>query len=301
MLWAMDTSQDAQPTAVAALLGHIAAVLPQSLRPVVEQAAPMMSVSAARLGLEALDAERRAIRFSSAVERSQEFPLMGRVYFGALNLLQWQVPQHVREALSAMLTHALAGQFESTRKLLFLVGQRKDDPEAALCRFLLWSAVRINLSILTWRQPHVEAIGVLDGIEDRTEAILRELLTVEDIQEPDYRPLHALVAAVLVDVRAAAEPLLMGAMTDLEIDKVDAIQLVRQLEARDAALFQPGRFSGTAGSQQIVDRYPHHHYKSVSAMEQQRTRVRRIMRGDADGLKPNSGRFIDLILCVDQA
>ena len=146
----MDANHSSQPPAVATLLGHIAAVLPPSLRPLVENAAPLVSVSAARLGLEALDAERRAIGFSSAVARASEFPLMGRVYFGALNLLQWQVPQNVRQAVCTVLTQALNGRFESTRKLLFLVAQRKDDPEAALCRFLLWSAVRLNLLVLTW-------------------------------------------------------------------------------------------------------------------------------------------------------
>jgi hypothetical protein len=76
----MDAHQDnTQPAAVTTLLGHIAAALPASLRPQVELAAPMLSVSAARLGLEVLDAERRAIRFSTAVERNAEYPLMGRV------------------------------------------------------------------------------------------------------------------------------------------------------------------------------------------------------------------------------
>src|SRR5882724_13155642 len=44
--------------------------------------------------------------------------------------------------LGRFLTQALTGEFETTRKLLFLIAQRKGDPEAALCRFLLWSLVR---------------------------------------------------------------------------------------------------------------------------------------------------------------
>lgn len=294
----MHTLSDAQPGAIATLLGHIATVLPASLRPQVEQAVPTISVSAARLGLEVLDAERRAIRFSSAVERSAEFPLIGRVYFGALNLLQCQMPQNVRKAMSTLLTQALSGQFESTRRLLFLIARREDDPEAALCRFLLWCAVRINLLILTWNEPQVEAIGVLDSIEERAEDVLRELLTVEEIEETDCRPLHALVAAMLVDAYAAAQPLLMGAMSAIEVGNVDALQFIRRLEARDAALFHPGRFSGAAGSQQIVDRFPHH-YASVAAMEQRRTRMRAKITGNAGGPSPSTHRFIDLLLDVD--
>lgn len=295
----MDAHQDTRPAAVATVLGHIAALLPPSLRPAIEEAAPLLSVSAARLGLEVLDAERRAIRFTSAVERASEFPLMGRVYFGALNLLQWQVPENVRQALQAILTQAIAGKFESTRKVLFLIAQRKDDPEAALCRFLLWSAVRLNLLILTWGEPQVEALGVLDSVEDRAEAVLRELLTIEDIREPDCRPLHTLLAAVLADVYASAENLLTGVTTDADANQLDALQIIRQLDARDAALYHPGRFSGIAGCQQILDRFPQHHYASVNAMQQQRTRTRRQVRNELAGLKPQSDRFIDLILAMD--
>ena len=295
----MDAHQDTEAAAVTTLLGHIAAVLPPSLRPLIYEAAPLLSVSAARLGLEALDSERRAIRFSSAVERASEFPLMGRVYFGALNLLQWQVPANVRQALQAVLTQAITGNFESTRKLLFLIAQRKDDPEAALCRFLLWSAVRLNLLILTWGEPQVEALGVLDRIEDRTEAALRELLTIEDIRDPDCRPLHTLVAALLVDVYASAKHLLTGATTEADAEQLDALQIIRQLDARDAALFHPGRFSGIAGCQQILDRFPQHHYASVNAMQQQRTRTRKQVRNELAGLNSKSDRFIDLILAMD--
>jgi hypothetical protein len=201
----------------------------------------------------------------------------------------------VREALSTLLTQALSGQFESTRRLLFLIARRRDDAEAALCRFLLWCAVRINLLILTWNEPHVEAIGVLDSIEDRAEAALRELLTVEDIEEEDCRPLHALVAAMLVDAYAAAKPLLMGVMSALEIEKVDALLYIRGLEARDAALFHPGRFSSAPGSQQIVDRFPHH-YTSIATMEQRRARMRaKVVVSNAGEPPPSTGRFIDLL------
>jgi hypothetical protein len=244
----MDAHQDTPAAAVTTLLRYISAALPPALRPLVAEAVPLLSISAARLGLEALDSEKRAIRFSSAVGRASEFPLMGRVYYGALNLLQWQVPQNVSRALHAVLTQAISGKFESARKLLFLIAKRKEDPEAALCRFLLWSAVRFNLLILTWDLPHVEALGVLDGIEDRSEAVLRELLTIEDILEPDCRPLHTLVAALLVDVCACTERLLTaGATSDIDAVQLGAMQIIRQLDAREAALFHPCRFSKGSG------------------------------------------------------
>jgi hypothetical protein len=119
---------------------------------------------------------------------------------------------------------------------------------------------------------------------------------VDDIGEPDFRPLHTLVAAVLVEASVSVEGLLTGATSELDLDKLDALQLIRQLEARDAALFNPGRFGGAAGCQQILDRFPQHHYASVNAMQQRRTRARDRVRNGMDGCNPNSDRFIDLIL-----
>lgn len=292
----MDTVPSAH-SITSTLLGQIVSLVPGELRQLIEGETEAISLSAARLGLEVLDAEQRNIGFTFAVERSAEFPLLGRVYFGAVNLLQWQVPPVVRETLRTFFDHALGGQFNSTRKLFFLIAQRKNDPEAALCRFLLWSAVRINLLILTWHQPQVEASGVLDDMERRTEHILTQLLNVDDIHEPDFRPLHVLIAKVLEDTCAAAAPLLMGAMTELEAEFGDALRLVRGLNASDAAIFHPGRFTGPPGSQQILDRFPQHHFESTNAIEQRRARIRK--RGN--DVHPSSDRFIDLILSADRS
>ena len=142
----------------------------------------------------------------------------------------------------------------------------------------------------------VESIGVLDDMEHRAEVVLRRLLEVEDIHEPDCRPLHILIATVLADTFDAAAPVLMGAMTAIEMEIGDALQIVRGLNARDAALFRPGRFTGAPGSQQILDRFPQHQYSSINAIEQQRTRIRKRV----DGLRPTQSRFIDLILDFEE-
>jgi hypothetical protein len=278
------------------LIQQLLPFFPIELRGAVELEAQTLSLSATRLGLEVLDAERRAITFSSAVERAGEYPLLGRVYYGALNLLQWQVPPQMREMLRLILTHTIEGRFESVRQFLFSIARRKDDAEAALCRFMLWAAVRINLTILTWHQPLLEAVGTLDQIEERSEAVLRELLEVPDLVEPDCRPLYVLVAIALEEACAAAAPLLAGAMTRFESESGDALRLVRGLTARDAAVFQPGRFTGAPGSQQILDRFPQHDYPSVGAIEQQRSRIRKRI----DTLSPADGRLIDIIVEMDR-
>lgn len=281
---------------IGTLLWQILPLLPAHLHEQLEREAPAVALETMRLGLEILAAEQRGIRFSAAVERAAEFPLMGRVYWGMQNLLQSQVPPVIQDAFRTMLSQAIDGKFESWRRLLFAVSRRKNDPEAALCRFLIWSAVRINLLIATWHQPEVQACRVLDDLEDRTEDVLKKLFAVLGVDEPDCRPLHMLVAIVLKEAFAAMKPLLLGGMTEIEAEMADALRVIRGLEARDAAMFTPGRSSGAIGSQQIVDRYPQHDFTSANAMEQRRSRIARKSAERA----PVSDRVIDLILATGE-
>lgn len=244
--------------------------------------------------MEVLAAEQREVRFSAAVERPAQFPLMGQVYGGAQNLLQWQVPHSMREAFQTTLNQAIDGKFESWRHLLFAIARRKGDPEAALCRFLIWCAVRINLLIATWHQPPVQACRVLDDLEDRTEEVLQNLFDTPGMDEPDCRPLHMLVAVVLQEAFVAMKSLLLGGMTEIEVGTAEALRVIRGLEARDAAMFEPGRSTGAIGSQQILDRYPQHDFKSPNAMEQRRSRITK----KSDNLAVVSDRLIDFILAV---
>ncbi|MDA8349396.1 MAG: hypothetical protein M0038_11430 [Pseudomonadota bacterium] len=286
----MNTLPTNEPV-IGVLLRQILPLLPADLHEPLEREAPAVALEALSLGIEVMRAERQGISLSLAVERTAQFPLMGRVYWGMQNLLQSQVPPSIREAFRTMLNQAIAGKFDSWRRLLFAVSRRKGDPEAALCRFLIWSAVRVNLLIATWHQPQVEVCRVLDGLEDRTEEVLKELFDVSDVEEPDCRPLHMLVAIVLQEAYAAMKPLLMGGMTEIEAEMADALRVVRGLEARDAAMFTPGRSSGAIGSQQIVDRYPQHDFKTANAMEQRRSRIAK----KPDQLPTVSDRVIDVI------
>lgn len=290
----METSTT-HTSVLATLIRQMLPLFPTSLHEQLEREVPALSLGAARLGLEVLDAERQRLPFSAAVERAAEFPLMGRVYFGVSNLLQWQVPPPVREALQHVLRRALEGRCESLRKLTFALAQRKGDADAALCRFILWTAVRLNLLILTWHQPTLEVTGVLDEMEDRAEAVLRTLLEGPEFHQPDCRPFHLLVAQVLKEAFDAAAPLLAGAMTEIEIDLAEALKQVRTLEAADAAVFNPGRFTGEAGSQQIYDRFPQHRFASPNAIEQRRSRIRK----RTNDLEPAHDRLIDIVLAAN--
>lgn len=289
-------AQTPPPPALLTLVRQLLPFLPAHLHEQLQREAPAVALHAMRLGWEVLSAEQQEITFSAAVERP-DFVLMARTYHGAINLLQWQLPPPIQEAIRSLLRQAIEGhlevRLESVRKLLFEVARREEDPEAGLCRFLLWAAVQVNLLIATWDKTSLQANGVLESMEDRTHKILQILLDVPDMDEPDYRPLHMLVGAALYEMVEVAESLPL--VTEAEADNLerlaDALQSIRGLGARDAAILNPGEFTGASGSQLIIDRFPQHGFTSVNAVDQQRRRL----RGKLQNPPAVPGRLVDLI------
>ena len=138
---------------------------------------------------------------------------------------------------------------------------RGNDPDAALCRFLLWTAIRVNLLVATWDAPAVEAIGTLAEMETRAEEVLRELLDVREmVVEPDVRPLTVMVSEMLVHTSISVKDRFALAMRDygtelgIIMTNAEAVAAVRALDARHAVLFNPGPFAGQPGSGQIAGR-----------------------------------------------
>ncbi|MFO0568031.1 MAG: hypothetical protein U0263_20390 [Polyangiaceae bacterium] len=281
------------------LLRQIVAFYPPQVRQQIEAELPAISIEAMQLGMQVLAAEHHGVRYANAVTRP-EYLKLGRLYFGAKNMLQWRLPPPVREALQVMLEAAARGAFDPTGKIIFAIATRKHDPEAAVCRFLLWVAVQINLLALTWDSPEVELIGTLADMEAEAERVLRELLDVEDMSDSDTRPLHVLVAEMTVHMSLNAKQRFADAMRDFGdelkelVTNAEALEAVRKLDDHDAAMFWPGRFDGQAGSQQIVDRYPQH-FTKANTMEQQRRRL------FLNGKMPDTptDRFIDLIRAAE--
>lgn len=277
MLGLMDMPE--QQIVVPALLQPIlASIYPPQVREEIERELPTISLQAIQLGLEVMAAEHRGIRFAEAVVRP-EFLKMGRIYFGATNLLQWRVPPSLRGVIEEMLDYAAEGGFDPTRRLIFAIATRKTDPEAALCRFLLWAAVRLNLLVLSWHSPEVELLGSLDEMDEKAEHVLRDLLEVSDMHDLDTRPLHVLMTEMAVRLSLSVKARFAIAMREFggELNELmsncEALEKVRALEARPAAMLWPGRNDCPIGSQQVVDRYPQHFRLSANAMEQQRSRL----------------------------
>jgi len=267
---------------------------PASLHESIERELPTFGLLTYQLGVEVLVAEQQRIKFSAAVARP-DFLKMGRVYFGASILLQWKLPPPIVAALKVLLDHAINGALNPARRLLFAIA-RRNDPEGALCRFLIWTAVRVNLLILTWDKPGVEIRGTLDEVDYEAEEVLRRMLDAGELHEHDARPLHELVAEMMVYVDLFDHAIVSALsevgpelMQELLTD-VEALEMIRRLDAPAAAVFRPGRSDGPLGSQQIADRFPQY-FASANVVEQRRSRVLKQSRT----VESSGDRLIDLI------
>jgi hypothetical protein len=280
------------------LLRYAVSFYPDDLRRQAEREIPKLAIQSGRLALEVMDAEASGVRYSNAVV-NPNYPLMGRMHFGLADTLRWRVPEELVPAVRKLLGHAAAGDFDPMRQILFAVGARKHDPEAAACRFSLWNAVYLNVLVLTEFKPGIEVSGVLDEATDLAETILCELLTVPEIYEDDMRPLDMLVAETFRRMNIAStaklRDLLAGPVGELEkfLRATEARGAVRKLEAKDAAMFWPGRSREPLGSVRTVDRYPWH-YKSVADLEKKRSLFLQEIRenGERDA---TGDRLIDMV------
>src|SRR5581483_5471578 len=152
---------------------QLVAFYPAGVRDEIHAEIPTIAMDMAHLGMQVLTAERKGIRYADAVA-NPEFLKMGRTYFGAKTMLQWSLPPPVKEAVTKAIAHAMSGEIDHVQKIVFAVATRKNDPEAAVCRFLLWVAVQLNLLALTWDLPEIELLGALGEMEAKGEAVLRE-------------------------------------------------------------------------------------------------------------------------------
>lgn len=275
------------------------ALFPRDLRSEVESCLPALGRAARRLADEVFEAESQGLTYIEAIEHPT-FPLMARVHHGVLDTLQWRFPPRALEGLRLVCRSAARGEFDPFRRLLFVVAGRKDDPDAALARFLIFQAVRLNMYLWTWKKPEVEASGCLTSIEEDAQKLLDDFLACPDVAAEDVRPLNVLVAEVLVHLgrKVTAKARLLrehvGDVIREMIDDTEALRMVRALPAADAAVFRPGRSPEPLGAQRIADRYPWH-FPSANAVDQRRSRLRK--RLDPDSSPVASGdRLVDLLL-----
>jgi hypothetical protein len=277
--------------AISTAIQTISEFVPQSVRPDFERASPQAVLWLSRLALEVMQAEADGLPYAEAAERP-DYPLMSRVHFGARDLLQHRLSPDLREYVVALAEAAEAGLFEDTRRNFFLAARASDDLEAALARFLLYEAVRINLLVGTWDAPEVEASGALAKLDTDAQVLLDDALGSVEFLEEDTRPLHVLVAEAMLVLKARVDDsrdtfaLHLSATVERLHRLTDAMSVVRTLGAPDAAVLR-GLYPDALGSQRLADRYPWH-FPSANAVDQRRSRLR-------GGATPVSDRFIDVL------
>ena len=270
---------------------------PRSLRKQVEAELPALTLSVHRLATEVMHAELLGKTYTEAID-DPGFPLMARVHYGVADTLRWRVPPEFVETFKEILQHAVDGDFDPMRQLLFAVATSRNDPEGALCRFLFWQAIRLNLMIATWNDPIVEAARGIYSIDEEAEDTLKAFLRLPEMLEPEVRPLNVLVAAAAVEL-----DLHVGRLRQLFARESPALEEIfshaklvsvsRQVDARAAAVLWPGEPPSETSSQQVADRFPHH-FPTANAVEAQRSRTVRLLRSDGVP-EPSGDRYIDLI------
>jgi hypothetical protein len=276
---------------------YVISFYPDEIRHRCETEIPALSLAAGRLALEVIDAEMHGRPYSDAV-LDPSYPLMSRVHFGVADTLMWRVPEEMISAFCEMIQRAAEGDFDPVRQLIFALATRRNDPEAALCRFFLWQAIRMNLLVGTWDEPVFEARGLLRHTEIESEKILKEFLEVPDMLCEDVRPLNVLVRAAVdyldlstTQVHGVFERY-CGSLEEL-VAREEVLQLARRLDQRSAAVLWPGESLDELGSQRIADRYPQH-FRTANGVEAQRTRT--LKRLGQNGVpEPSGDRLIDLI------
>ena len=270
---------------------------PPNLRAEIEASLPTWSLQAQRLAMEVVSAECEGIPFAVAVERP-DYPLMGRLHHGVRDLLQWHVPPQIREVFEAMGRRAAEGGFDSLRRSLFAIARRRNDNESALMRFIFYEMIGLNLLLATWDKPGIEVSGSLERVQADVQQQLEEALLMSEMHEADVRPLHVLFAEAMLRLgKDAKDSALLQFEETIEnlVEVAERTQVLRSLEASDAAALRIGRGDKKLGSQQMADRYPWH-FSSPNSVEQRRSRVHKKHREEgALALSAEGDRFVDII------
>lgn len=149
-----------------------------------------------RIGLDALAATQSGISFEQAAEDRENFPFLRRFHLGVTDILHVTIPQellHVFEKLLAAPPIATVTLESFARAAL---DKNAAPAEAALLRFLLFEALRLNLVVAAWRNES-EFVGAgarLKDIDAIAEKELDWLVKNAEALGPDDRPIQTLVA-----------------------------------------------------------------------------------------------------------
>lgn len=276
-------------------------IYPREHRAEVRQAMKQLRVPLNRLAWEVLEAEQAGLDYAGAAAQDGRFGLLARVHHGVLDFLQLVLPPQMVALVPQLMRAAKEEDAVAFRRTVSTIATRGDQPEAALARFVIYEAMRLNVWLAIWKdEGGIEASGTMDEIDKIAQQLLeRELRAFSPAY--DEEPLPLLVAQCLIEM----ERILRTRHQELSAATAEFIRewnhlasgykLARDLGAPEAILLRNALGKALGGEEigavQIANRHPLA-FPSADAVYQRRHRL--IKKGRA--ARHPAPRFIDLLL-----
>lgn len=246
--------------AVADALDALLQVYPDAIRPEIEEGIPDLMRMAERLGLEVLQAEADGLSFADAVRRPRDFPLMGRVHYGVIDIFQFELPADLVGVFRDMCARARRLENGDLGRYMFAAAAVRDrSKDRAALRFLIYECVRANAWALTFDTPYAEVLGCHRDLDDVAEADLRNRLRAAAMFSDEIRPIPVLVAeAVEYLTKETAERLRLLKQPHTRewiFDRLDTVlaqaKAARETAAPRAAILR-NRYASEVGDQTVA-------------------------------------------------
>lgn len=262
---------------------------------------------AARLGIEILECEDAGISYAAAARRPGDWPMLAQTHYGMLDVLQYEVPAEHLDAVLAMLERARALDARGFGQELLLASAHERTAESALIRFFIYEVIRINMWLLSWDSPQLEALGAMVRIDAEAQRIfemrLRESWTYHD----ETRPLVVLVAETFQELAEVGRQLISdaaaagGEHTEYILGLTRATGLARRLGAADAAVLR-NEYAARVGEEKLDStRLAERHPTLLRNAQATDTRRSRLVTAIREERPPRvRKRFVDLTRQVYQ-
>ncbi len=207
-----------------------------------------MQAQLLRVGLDALTASTSGVSFSQAAQERENFPFLRRFHLGVTDILHWTIPRELLPAIEKLLAGPppiSPATLESLARVA--LGRDTAPAEAALLRFLVFQAIRINLVVAASmaEKEFTEAGARLSEIDVIAEQNLDWLAKNAESLGPEERPLQTLVAlgmeGLLRHVNELKTVLLqlkteVGEPTRIEVHQSKFEAYLRSMDLTDAVL-----------------------------------------------------------------
>lgn len=216
--------------------GYLAAVRP--LLPPgadLEQGFQELRLAAAKVSLEAVEAEVRGVPLSVAVGDEHNFSNLFRLHLGVRDIFTLELPQEVLAWAQRALQLGAMGPYDEFQHHL---GRMATDTtlaagERALARFALFEFLRGGLFIAEYlERGRLAALGISPThLDELAEEKLHQWLKLPPEHTTEVRPLNVMLAAAMEDLTAGGE-MLQGELLTLSSDMVTAVKSRQVLEGR---------------------------------------------------------------------